>query len=550
MVDAAMKVNDGITRSTSTLLEPVALFFGVWVAAALIWRVQELLFAFTMPRFEASIRMALFRHLEGHSHAFFSGNLSGTIASKLSSLPRAAHGFIDLTRGILLPTLLVVLVAMVLLGTVSIYFSMVLFVWVALHLALTHSAARPATAAANRHAEDEAALNGQILDVLANMSTVRLFSRQNYEQRRIGAYQQVEQDSQQAALLSVLRSRGPADLLLIAMYALMLALIVIGWQREWVSTGDIVHILFTVFNVMSLIWTTGAQGSHIFRAIGECNQSLSLIGSNHQIADAPNARPLIVQRGEIVFDKVCFQYGSRNKVFDNCCITIRGGERVGLVGYSGSGKSTFIKLIVRLFDVDTGRICIDGQDIAQVTQESLRESIAVVPEDTTLFHRSLMENIRYGRPEATDEEVVNASRQACCHEFIAATEEGYQVNAGERGAKLSQGQRQRIAIARGILKRAQILILDEATSSLDSLTETHVQEGLSDLMNNRTTIVIAHRFSTLSRMDRILVFNEGQIVEDGSHESLLASGGHYASLWKSQVGGAVPELTEETVQAS
>jgi ATP-binding cassette subfamily B protein len=222
-------------------------------------------------------------------------------------------------------------------------------------------------------------------------------------------------------------------------------------------------------------------------------------------------------------------------------VTIEPGQQVGLVGFSGSGKSTFVNLILRLFEPQDGVIAIDGQDILAVTQDSLRENISMIPQDPMLFHRSLMENIRYGRLEASDDEVIEAAKKAHAHEFILQTEQGYASLVGERGVKLSGGQRQRIAIARAILKDAPILILDEATSALDSVTERKIQQGLDYLMQHKTVVVVAHRLSTISHMDRILVFDEGTVIEDGSHADLLRRNGHYAHLWNMQAGGFLPE---------
>lgn len=247
-----------------------------------------------------------------------------------------------------------------------------------------------------------------------------------------------------------------------------------------------------------------------------------------------------------MFNKVHFRYKKASSIFTDKSIVINPGEKVGLVGFSGSGKSTFVNLILRFFDIDSGQILIDGQDIKKVTQESLRSHIAMIPQDPVLFHRTLMENIRYGRIEATDAEVIECSKKAHCHEFIEKLAEGYQALVGERGVKLSGGQRQRIAIARALLKNAPILILDEATSSLDSVTENYIQESLKLLMCARTTIVIAHRLSTLFDMDRILVFCDGSIVEDGTHKELIAiEDGHYAELWNMQAGGFFSEKVEE-----
>jgi ATP-binding cassette subfamily B protein len=251
--------------------------------------------------------------------------------------------------------------------------------------------------------------------------------------------------------------------------------------------------------------------------------------------------PLKVSQGEIRFENVHFQYHAGQNLFAGKNITIRAGEKVGLVGFSGSGKSTFVNLILRLYDIEQGHILIDGQDVARVTQDSLRAQISLIPQEPLLFHRTLRENLAYGMDNASEADIFAASQQAHSHDFIMASEHGYDSIVGERGVKLSGGQRQRIAIGRAILKNAPILIFDEATSSLDSVTEAAIQDSLEQMMQGRTTIVIAHRLSTLTRMDRVLVFKDGAIVEDGTHAHLLARNGHYATLWKMQVGGFIPD---------
>lgn len=261
----------------------------------------------------------------------------------------------------------------------------------------------------------------------------------------------------------------------------------------------------------------------------------------HDIVDAPNAQPLRVTHNKIEFENVSFSYNINNPLFKNINLVIESGKKVRFVGFSGSGKTTCVNLILRFFDVTSGRILIDNQNIAHVTQNSLHQSIAMIPQDTSLFHRSLIENIRYGRLDATDAEVIDAAKRAHCHEFINQLPDGYYSLVGERGIKLSGGQRQRIAIARAILKQAPILLLDEATSALDSVTEKCIQEGLHTLMQGSTTIVIAHRLSTLAEMDRILIFDKGEIIEDGNHTELLKANGHYAKMWKMQAGGFLPD---------
>lgn len=253
--------------------------------------------------------------------------------------------------------------------------------------------------------------------------------------------------------------------------------------------------------------------------------------------DKPNATILICEKGKINFNNVNFFYKDIEPLFENMYIEIKTGQKVGLVGYSGSGKSTFVNLILRLYDITDGSISIDNQDIRNVTQDSLRENIALISQDPSLFHRSIMENIRYGKINATDEEVVEAAKKAYAHEFIMKLTEGYDSLVGERGIKLSGGQRQRIAIARAILKNSPILILDEATSQLDSVTEGLIQKNLQELVKNKTTIIIAHRLSTLLSMDRILVFDKGKIIEDGTHNELLSAKGLYKQLWDTQVAG-------------
>lgn len=276
------------------------------------------------------------------------------------------------------------------------------------------------------------------------------------------------------------------------------------------------------------------------QSFGIAKQAYSVMLDPQDMRDKLDAKELKIRSGEIIFDNVAFQYGEK-KLFENKHVHIRGGEKVGLVGFTGAGKSSFINLILRFFPLHSGKILIDGQEVADVTLESLRRQIALIPQDPVLFHRTLRENIAYGKPDATEGELFHAAKLAHCDEFIRNIPQGYEAKVGERGTKLSGGERQRIAIARAILVDAPILILDEATSSLDSVTEKYIQDSLEKLMQNRTTIVIAHRLSTLSRMDRILVFDKGKIVEEGTHASLLQRDGLYAKMWNMQVGGFLPE---------
>ena len=292
---------------------------------------------------------------------------------------------------------------------------------------------------------------------------------------------------------------------------------------------------------MDFLWQLAREFSKFSKLQGRIRQDLADIMVTPEIQDVPGANELSLTQGTITFKDVQFQYKGTDPLFQNKSVNIAPGQKVGLVGYSGSGKSTFVNLILRLYDVTSGHIFIDDQNIGEVTQDSLHAAIGMIPQDPSLFHRTLMENIRYGRFDATEDEIIEAAKRAHAHEFISTLPQGYESLVGERGVKLSGGQRQRIAIARAILKNAPILILDEATSQLDSVTESFIQESLWKLMQGKTTIVIAHRLSTLLHMDRILVFDRGKIVEDGTHQKLLAKVGLYKTLWDAQVGGFLPD---------
>jgi ATP-binding cassette subfamily B protein len=424
-------------------------------------------------------------------------------------------------------------------------FALMLVVWLVVHIGISLSFAKKCDHFANAHAESRSTMAGKIVDSLTNNMNVRLFSRQSFERSYLSDFQQEERKKHTYSLTYLEKMKAALSVAAILGVGIgIFSLMIYMWQQEKITTGEVVFIFNTTWNITMMVWLAGLELPNLFQEIGICRQALCIIQDEHDIVDAVDAKPLKVTCGEIVFENVTFNYTSNQNIFEDKNLVITAGSKVGLVGFSGSGKSTFVNLILRYFDVEGGRILIDGQDIARVTQNSLREQIALIPQDTSLFHRTIMENIRYGRLEATDNEVVEAAIKANSHEFIEKMANRYQTVAGERGMTLSGGQRQRIAIARAILKNAPIFILDEATSSLDSVTEKKIQDGLEVLMDGRTCIVIAHRLSTLCNMDRILVFKEGKIVEDGTHADLLAAEGHYALMWNMQAGGFLPDSTE------
>ena len=312
------------------------------------------------------------------------------------------------------------------------------------------------------------------------------------------------------------------------------------WQKGILTVGDFILIQTYVLNIVSRIWDFGRIVQHMYEDFADADEMTKILNTPHEIVDIPKAKGLSVKTGNIIFDKISFYYHNTRPVFKNFNLNISPKEKVALVGPSGAGKTTIVKLILRMYELSSGKITIDNQDIAKVTQESLWKNISMVPQDPILFHRSLMENIRYGKPVAKDREVILAAKLAHCHEFISGFPDGYNTYVGERGVKLSGGERQRVAIARAILRNAPVLVLDEATSSLDSESEHYIQDALAHLMRDKTVIVIAHRLSTIMKMDRIVVIDGGKIVEEGTHKQLLENkSGHYYKLWNFQAGGFI-----------
>jgi ATP-binding cassette subfamily B multidrug efflux pump len=403
--------------------------------------------------------------------------------------------------------------------------------------------------------EGRSMLTGRIVDSYTNILTVKLFARAREED----AYVRDAIDTHTGLFYRSLRLNTLFGLSLSTLNALMVtgtgALALVLWTQGKVEVGTVAMALPLSWQIINISGWVAWQITSIFENIGVIQEGMMTIARPIALTDRPDAAELKVTRGEIKFDHVQFGYGRERfisedghgrpfAVIDGLSLTVKPGEKIGLIGRSGAGKSTLVNLLLRFFDLEGGRILIDGQDIAAVTQESLRAQISMVTQDTSLLHRSIGDNIRYGRPQATEAEIVAAAKLAHAHEFILELEDwkqrhGYAAQVGERGVKLSGGQRQRIAIARVILKDAPILVLDEATSALDSEVEAAIQSSLGALMTGKTVIAIAHRLSTIARMDRLIVLERGHIVEQGSHDELLRHGGHYAALWRRQSGGFI-----------
>jgi ATP-binding cassette subfamily B protein len=487
----------------------------------------------------------LLDHTLQHSHQFFQERMAGTLSKQIFHLIDGIEKIISSSACNILRATSLLLMAFIFAYKVNPIFLGILVLWSVFFFGISLLMSKKLTYLSENQAAKESILGGQIIDSLTHSFSVSLFARRCYEiDRRSGSLSDYRAAYQKKEIYSLIM-HSIQGVLIAIMMAFSTFFLVYLYGKGLVTIGDFALILGLSMETGHMMWFTMSEVDEFNKAVGRCKQSLTALMLPLEILDKPNARALNCTHGQITFDQVKFHYKGTEPLFQNKSIEIGAGQKVGLVGYSGGGKSTFVNLILRLYDVTDGVILIDGQDIRDVTQDSLRGSIAMIPQDPSLFHRSLMENIRYGRADSTDEEVIEAARKAHAHEFISTLPQGYDSLVGERGVKLSGGQRQRIAIARAILKNAPILILDEATSQLDSVTESLIQESLWELMQNKTTIVIAHRLSTLLHMDRILVFDKGKIVEDGTHSELLAKSGLYKHLWDAQVGGFLGDETTE-----
>ena len=524
----------------TAIMPYVALYIVLWILIAVDMRFLDWVRMRLFPSLRYDVINSMFQYLNQHSHRYFQNNFAGSLANKIMDMMSGMVTiFSTLDDGF--AQCIAILIAIISMLLVNPVFSLFLGLWVVAFLVITAVYFKPIRDQSNYFATAKSTVMGQVVDSVSNVTNLRLFARHAYENKLIQDAVQDTVDKDRAMQRTILKMRIFWDVSIIVLIGGNLYLLVSMYSKNQVTIGDFSFIISLSISIFYNLWYLASQFVTFAEELGKCKQALTIISAIHDISDQPNATVLQVTKGEIEFDDVTFHYDEGAHLFNNKNVIIQSGQKVGLVGLSGSGKSTFVNLILRLFDVESGKIMIDGQDIRTVTQASLRENIAMIPQDVSLFHRTLMDNIRYGRTDATDEEVIDASKKAHCHEFISQLKEGYESLVGERGIKLSGGQRQRIAIARALLKNAPILILDEATSALDSLTEKLIQDSLHALMQGRTTIVIAHRLSTLSEMDRILVFDKGQIVEDGSHEELLKAHGHYSRMWAMQAGGFLPD---------
>ncbi len=478
-----------------------------------------------------------YNYILDHSTDFFSNNFVGGLVAKLGRFDRAFETVADefifgIGRTIIL--LLFIFVTLAFQIPLAAY---ILGIWVSVYLVCTWSLSRFRFKYDLSTAEQDTKVSGHVADTLTNNSAIKVFAAEKTEKFTFsGIIHEQYVRRRKAWDISNYVDIFQGGMMIILEFVLMYAAVHL-WRQGKITVGDFVLLQSFMLSVFHHLWEIGRNMRKLYQSIADANEMTTILTTSHEVKDLPNADKMFVKNGEINFSNISFKYKDNPEIFDKFNLTISAGERVALVGPSGGGKSTIVKLLFRFYDITNGQITIDNQDISKVTQVSLRQNMSLVPQDPILFHRSIFENIRYAKQDATLDEVVEAAKAAHCHEFIEKLPNKYDTLVGERGVKLSGGERQRVAIARAILKNAPILVLDEATSSLDSESESLIQDALKTLMKGKTTIVIAHRLSTIMAVDRIVVIEDGKITEQGKHEELLkAQEGKYQKLWHIQSG--------------
>jgi ATP-binding cassette subfamily B protein len=528
---------DGLSSGTARAANVwLAFVFLISLIAAdnFLWRIASWTASFTFVGVTGDLRRDIFRHLTGHSPSYFSDRLPGMLTSRITATSNAVFTVENMFVWNVLPPCMATIAAIILIGTVSLPMAAGLLVIAGgMVVAMFHLAAagKPLH---DDFADKAAAVDGEMVDVINNMPLVRAFCGLSLEHDRFDATVAREVTARGRSLRYLEKLRIIHAGVTVTLTIALLAWAIVLWQHGDATTGDVVLVCTLGLSILSATRDLAVALVDVTQHLARLTEAIATLLLPHDLRDHPQAEPLVKSGAAIAFDDISFRYPGGVKVFDKFSLRLQPGQRVGLVGQSGGGKSTLFVLLQRFYDVQQGSITIDGQDIAKVTQQSLRQAISVVPQDIAMFQRSILENIRYGRPNATDDEVLRAAIAARC-DFVETLPGGLATMVGERGVKLSGGQRQRIAIARAFLKDAPILLLDEATAALDSESEEAIREALGRLMRGRTVIAIAHRLATLRNFDRVVMLKAGTIIEDGPPDRLMQRHGPYRELVRQEM---------------
>ncbi len=553
----AGQAETGGANRTEGVLSWLLLLGGLWVASALFNRLRELIDLHTSPALRHAIQVRLFAHLIDHAPRYFQDNFAGNLGQKVKQAGQSAIQLLEILTNDIVRILVILTIGLWLLAAAHTLFAVLLVAWTIAHLGVSALLARRCLTLSHAFSEEVSSSTGRMIDVIVNADLVRAFARRREERALLSETLtgEVERSKELRWFLTKMWF-GLFNALLVFQITLI-GIAVSEAIAGRMSVGDFAMVFSLASIVGTNVWNLSSRMLHFFEQLGILSGALDLIVRPHEIPDPPGRPALAVTAGAIDFHALRFSHPGGAAVFDGLTLSIAPGERVALVGPSGAGKSTLVRLLRRQFPLQGGHIRIDGQDIAAVGLDSLNRAIAEVPQVPSLFHRSIHANIAYGAPSvalgstpgASDEAIRAAAAKAHCQDFIERRAGGYDTVVGERGVQLSGGERQRVAIARAFLKDAPILVLDEATSSLDSETEHHIQDALWSLFEGRTVIAIAHRLSTITGMDRIVYLDGGRVLEDGDHATLLQRNGPYARLWRRQVGGFLPSDAQAPAEA-
>lgn len=539
--DTVFAAETGDPAVVATLTGIIFVVLAIECSGWLFHRIEELSLSFFQPRVTTDLANTCFQYLHRHSYGFFTGHFVGALVRRVNRLTDAFEGISDRMFGDILPIAVRMLAMLFVLLARNATLAIFLFAWMTAYLLINYALTMYKLRYDRQAAQINSLVTAELADTITNNVSIKAFSALQDEQKSFHAV--TDRQFRMWRFTQRLDSgiNGVQGGLMIGIEIAMFYMAIRFWNQGLLSIGDFALLQAYLIQVFERLWGFGRVIRRTYKHLADAEEMVDILHTPHEIIDKPGAKPLLVKKTAVEFRNVSFYYHHTRPVLKDFTLVIPQGQKVGVVGLSGAGKSTLASLLLRLYDVAGGAIFVDNQNIADVTQDSLRAHIAYIPQEPVLFHRTLKENIHYGKRDASDDDVIRAARLAHSADFIEQLPDMYDTYVGERGIRLSGGERQRVAIARAILKDAPILVLDEATSSLDSEAERAIQQALENLMRGRTALVIAHRLSTIMRLDRIVVIDQGSVVEDGTHDELLKNpDGMYKKLWTLQAGGFIP----------